>query len=432
MISVQDIQQRWHDFFFAPCSVLPIALYRILFGGLVLGYGALLWPDLLVWFGEHGVLSRATALQYLGAPRLNPLLWLPAGDAWVRGVFAIFMGAALGLTCGCATRLCSILVFIGLVSFHHRNPLILNSGDTFLRCAAFFLIFAPAGAALSFDRLWRILRGRESSAPPLHPPWAQRLLQYQLAVVYLSTFLWKAQGATWLDGSALYYTSRLTEFQRFPVPYIFEHRWTILASTWGTLVVEFALGALVWIREWRYWILASGVVLHAGIEYSMNIPLFAFIMTTAYVTFVDGTDLQRVAQWLRRRCCGQQTQRPVFYDGHCVFCTRTVQFLAALDVGRRLQLIDFRTPNLLAQWPTLDLARADRELLIVTSSGKWLGGFFALRYLVWSLPLLWITGPFWYLPGMRWVGPRAYDWVARHRYLFMGRCDDGVCQRHGY
>ena len=98
-----------------------------------------------------------------------------------------------------------------------------------------------------------------------------------------------------MSGTAIYFTSRLIEFWRFPVPYVFEHMWTINLWSWSTLLIEFALGTLVWIKELRYPVLIAGVLLHIGIDYSMNIPLFGFIMTSAYVTFVQPADLER---WL--------------------------------------------------------------------------------------------------------------------------------------
>ena len=43
--------------------------------------------------------------------------------------------------------------------------------------------------------------------------------------------------------------------------------------------------ALVWVRELRYWVLLGGVLLHVGIDYTMNIPLFGFIMWVALKPF---------------------------------------------------------------------------------------------------------------------------------------------------
>src|SRR6516164_5819746 len=86
------------------------------------------------------------------------------------------------------------LVFLCLTSIQQRNLYITHGGDTFLRLAGFFLIFAPAGAALSLDRLIGMWRGKDSGVRP-RSPWAQRMIQIQLALVYLTTFLVKIKGA---------------------------------------------------------------------------------------------------------------------------------------------------------------------------------------------------------------------------------------------
>ena len=45
-------------------------------------------------------------------------------------------------------------------------------------------------------------------------------------------------------------------------------------------------------------------------------------------------------------------------------------------------------------------------------------GFFAVRRLSLRLPLLWPIAPLVWVPGMGWLGQRAYDGVANRRYLF--------------
>src|SRR6516164_2508385 len=76
------------------------------------------------------------------------------------------------------------LVFLCLTSIQQRNLYITHGGDTFLRLAGFFLIFAPAGADFSVDRLIRIRRGKQDPGTQARSPWAQRMIQFQLALLY--------------------------------------------------------------------------------------------------------------------------------------------------------------------------------------------------------------------------------------------------------
>ena len=294
--------RSWDRFLFKPVSPVPIAAYRVLLGTLVLANALLLLPELDALFGERGVLPMADALRYTRTPRLNVLAWLPNERVWLYAFFGTFVVAAACLTVGLLTRLSALLVFVGLASLHHRNMVILNSADTVMRLGVFCQIFSAAGRALSVDRWLRVRRGVEPPGPPAPAaPWAQRLIQIQLAVAYLATVRWKLSGFTWVDGTAVYYATRLTEFERFPVPFLFDHIRGIQLATWGTLLVEFALATLVWFRDLRYPVLVAGLLLHLGLEYSMNIPLFQWVMVAGYVLFVDPHDVQRARRWLTAR-----------------------------------------------------------------------------------------------------------------------------------
>src|SRR5262249_28830155 len=137
---------------------------------------------------------------------------LPQTEGWTNAVFWIFVVVALCLCVGLYTRASSIVFFVLLASLHQRNLYIANSGDTLLRASAFFLMFAPAGAALSLDRWRNIRQGKETAAIRPQAPWAQRMIQIQLALLYLITVWNKTQGPAWIDGTALYYVYNLDQF----------------------------------------------------------------------------------------------------------------------------------------------------------------------------------------------------------------------------
>jgi len=77
-------------------------------------------------------------------------------------------------------------------------------------------------------------------------PWAQRMIQLQLSLLYLATFLVKVKGAPWLQGSALFYVYHLDEFRRFPIPSWFFPSDCAKAGSWSALALEFSLGVLIW------------------------------------------------------------------------------------------------------------------------------------------------------------------------------------------
>ena len=140
------------------------------------------------------------------------------------------------------------LCFSSLASIQQRAPLIMHSGDTFLRIAGFFLMFAPAGAALSLDRLIRVRRGREDAVIRPRAPWAQRMIQFELALLYFTSFWWKMKGDTWLHGTALYYVIHLPSIVRFPIPGWIRYPAILKIGSWLALALEFSLGVLIWFR----------------------------------------------------------------------------------------------------------------------------------------------------------------------------------------
>lgn len=332
--------RRWDGFFFTPQSPTPIGLYRIVYGLIIVADIVLQHGDWLTWYGADGFVRLDTVIQRSSHPNMALFGLMPRDDVWVQAFFWVFLLFAVFLTVGFLSRFSSVAVFICLSSMLRRNGFIINSGDTLLRATGFFLVFAPTGAALSVDRLLRIWRGKEGVKIQPCWPWAQRMIQIQMSLLYFSTFAWKTIGSDWRDGTALYYTSRLVEFQRFPVPAL-DNGIVLKLATWSALFIEFAAGVLVWVRKLRYWVLLAAVCLHLSIEYSMNIPVFQWIAMAGYVTFVDPADLTRAWAWVRRRFGGRLGECvDVIYDGNCARSARMADVLRAIDIFQRLHVMN--------------------------------------------------------------------------------------------
>lgn len=299
-MSLRSVFKAWNEFFFTPQSPLPVALFRILYGLAVAFTLLLSHADWLAWYGVDSWVTQSTMTQVEPGPRLNLFALIPQNDRWIETFFWIFLCLVILLIAGLWTRVTSVLVFLCLASLQQRNLYITHAGDTFLRVTGFFLMFAPAGAALSIDRLLRIRAGKQSpDESPLHSPWAQRMIQIELALLYLASFWWKSMGETWVNGTALYYVTHLNEIQRFPIPSWLEQPWILKLGTWYTMALEFSLGILIWVKELRYPLLLLGLLLHLGLEYAFNIPMFQWSVLAAYVLFIDPADLERVLKFAR-------------------------------------------------------------------------------------------------------------------------------------
>lgn len=279
----------WNRFWFAPQPTSTLAVFRICFAAIAIAWTASLLPDLRAFYAAEGIVPadprRARLWSVLEAA---PDAALPLG--------IVMLVACVALLVGLRTRLAAVLVFAGLLTFQRRNPFIHNSGDVLLRVMALYLALAPAGAALSIDR-WRRDRGGFWLFP-VRAPWALRLVQIQLTVLYVATVWAKLRGTTWNDGTAVSYAMRIGDLERFPLPASVETSlvWANL-FTYGTLATEFALAVLVWNRRARPWVLAAGVLMHLGIEYTLLVGYFTLAILAAYVAFVPPDTMSR---WILR------------------------------------------------------------------------------------------------------------------------------------
>jgi hypothetical protein len=200
-------------------------------------------------------------------------------------VFGLLGG--MGLLTGILPRTSAFLTWMTASSIAWRNADILNSGDNLIRIGSFFLIFARSGESFNLLNLVQAWRGRPHSPHRGRiPAWPQRILQLQLCIVYFVAGVWKAKGDPWLDGSAVGTVLQLGEFQRFPIP---DFVMTPLGSsilTFFTLGFELTFPFLVWVPRLLGPVLITGILLHAGLEWMMNVQLFQWVITSYYLLFL--------------------------------------------------------------------------------------------------------------------------------------------------
>ena len=290
------LRSAWNDFWFAPEPTSVLALVRIAFGLVALAWSLSLLPDLGAFFGPDGVVPTYDD----PSKGVWTLLGASPGDGAVTAMAVALVVGCVALTAGAATRVAAVVVFVGLVSFQRRDPYVFNSGDGLLPIIALVLALSPAGAALSVDRL---VRSRDRFWEiPARAPWALRLLQVQLSLIYLSTAWSKASGSTWDDGTAVSYTWRLEDLERFPMPDALAT--SLLVSnlaTYGTVMLEVAIGVLVWVRVARPWVLGLGVLMHLGIDLFVRVGFFSYAMFVCYLAFLSPGAANRVVAEIRAR-----------------------------------------------------------------------------------------------------------------------------------
>jgi uncharacterized membrane protein YphA (DoxX/SURF4 family) len=272
----------WQRFWFAPQETSTLAIFRVAFGLVALGWTAAQGPNLAAFYGSHGILPH----QIPDGPGAWGFLSVWHGSAAVVLLFIVTLAGSVALILGLFSRFAAILVWIGIVSFQHRNYLVSNSGDGLVRNLAFFCVLAPTGESLSLDRL-RKARDRFWEFPA-RAPWALRLIQLQISLGYLSAVWQKAGNSLWRDGTAVSYSLRIQDIHRFATPGFITHSVIITELfTYGTLVTEFALGVLIWNKAFRPWVILAGVLLHLSIDYWILVGFFSYAIFCGYLAFIS-------------------------------------------------------------------------------------------------------------------------------------------------
>lgn len=294
-----EVKSKWNNFWFKEKPVEGIALFRILIGLLTLSS---FFQDSLLMFdfwGPNAIQSVKTGMENFSYPVLNLFQYIDLTNGKLIFLVVLQYLALISFILGFKTKISSIIVFILLVSFNQRNINMLSSADLLIRILFMYMMFAPSGNAYSLDAFFAKLKGKPLKRN--HVSWVHRLVQIQIAVVYISTVIAKFKGHTWLEGSAVYYATRLADLTRFPTPFILDWRWSLMLITWSTLIIEFALGTIIFIDEWRKPIIIIGILFHLGIEYMMSIPTFEWLMIVGLLAMFKIEDYRLFDVFLKNK-----------------------------------------------------------------------------------------------------------------------------------
>ncbi|MCI0360624.1 MAG: HTTM domain-containing protein [Planctomycetaceae bacterium] len=305
----RSLALSWHEFFHRPRDTRVCALIRITYAALVLIHWAVLYPDLELWYGENGVLPGGVSREVAEAYQWSLLWHLPATPAALNACFWIAVSHTVMLGVGLLPRINAACLLVWLISFQNRNGFILDGEDTTMRLLALYLVLMPCGASWSANSLlWRWWNGIQtekadrlgataglpsSAAGHLQPAWGLRLLQIQMAVIFLTAGLAKIGDADWLGGTAMYYVARLDDyFGRFPTPtWLFDQPWSVALATWSVILGELLVPVFIWFRQTRRWALVAAILFHLANEWTMHLFLFHWLMLAGWLSFLEPSEI---------------------------------------------------------------------------------------------------------------------------------------------
>jgi predicted DCC family thiol-disulfide oxidoreductase YuxK len=335
-----------------------------------------------------------------------------------------------------------ILLFLGMIGCRTRIvvPLAMLCAYVFngiLREFSFFwhqnlvpiyvlavLSFTPCGDGWSLDRLRRIYGGSPvpdaEQAVPLYG-WSRYACWVPVALLYCWSGLSKLRqsGLMWANP---------TNMRNVMYEESLSGRWYPLGQGLH----------LAWAPDFAFVLLGlvaiSGELTYPTVLFSKRarriVPLITIgmhvgIMLLQDIVFLDLIALNFILldfSWLRDAIARRLARRGPFqilYDGSCKYCRGTIRVLKAMDLFRRLEVIDFRRLDLgafnRANHCTLDAEGLEREMALV-SGGRVYAGFFAYRALSSAIPALWVVAPLFRVPGISYIGASVYRHVALRRH----------------
>ena len=289
--------QLWNRFFFHECSPLPMALVRIIVALVFLCQILLIRSEFDVWYGTDSetIVSMESARRCLPNSFCFSFLTITEPNAAILSGFQLLaLCSGSFLLIGWHSRISALVCFLVMQSLLRRNPFVVGGETELLSQILFYLAMSNCGMLISFDRFLRLQKQRPLRGTAL--PWAQRLLQIQICIVYIQTFFSKITHAEWLNGSAVYRVLQTKELVNFPLPDFIRYNEGLgHFLTWSALGFEAILPIVLWITPLKHWAIVIAIFFHLIMEYCLNIPFFQFLMIAGLISFCDPALLTRAA-----------------------------------------------------------------------------------------------------------------------------------------
>ena len=275
-------------------AVLRISLAVLLLVDLVGRCGAL-----AAHYSDLGVLPRSVLFETEGLRAYMSLHVISGSVYWQMTLFMLAGYFAVTLLLGIRTRLATVASWLLLLSLHHRNPVVLQAGDTLLRLMLFWAMMLPLGARWSVD----------SATGPLtlYHRKDNRLLSVagvaillQVCLVYWFTATFKDH-PMWWHRDAAYFALHVDQLVTPFGMWIRQIDWLLPILTWTAFGLAIAAPLLVFCPVWtgtaRMLVILAMIGTHLALAMSLKLGLLPYVAAVSWLVFIPGKGWD----WLRNR-----------------------------------------------------------------------------------------------------------------------------------
>ncbi|GGX15411.1 HTTM domain-containing protein [Streptomyces chryseus] len=249
---------------------------------------------------------------------------------WAWYGLAVVLSALLML--GWRTRAVSVLFWFLVVAFYIRGSMA-NSGWALLSLLfANYLVFVASGRHWSLDARRRARRAQreKAAAGSRFVFWGEEteelrrrlvtvlhnggmaMIALQVMVIYGSAAMYKIQGESWRNGTALYYSMMYDDFSTFPElsAWIASHGTFAALMAYVTVFSQMLFPALVFNRRLKYCILVVMLTTHIGIGLLMALPMFSAITIVGDLVFLPTTFWLAASRLVRTVRAAPEEEKP--------------------------------------------------------------------------------------------------------------------------
>lgn len=260
-----------------------LAVVRILFASILIFDLISRSRDLVMHYTDAGVLPVHFLIEHEWRTGYLSFHTLSGDWEWQAFLFIVQVFFAITLLIGYKSKLSLFVSWILLISLHNRNPLILNSGDTYFRILLFWCLFLPMGARYSIDNITHKVKYYKNKFFNI----GTIGFIVQIMLIYLMGVLFKSSSEWLQDGTALYYALSLDQMVTPFGSWLLNFPELLKFLTFSTVALEFIAPILFIIPYKNPFFRIVGIFLllslHIGIDLTLHVGIFSFICMAALI-----------------------------------------------------------------------------------------------------------------------------------------------------